>query len=103
MRHSIDSKNVFEELFFEEEISVENAMESDLSDVEEGNLDEDFFIPPNDHSTFDFREETEETFRNRTKNDQDRVKNDFIKIQKMYTNKLIVINFCLLNLTHLSH
>ena len=56
-------------------------MESDLSDVEEGNLDEDYFIPPYDHPTFDFLEETEETFRNRTKNDQDRVKNDFIKIQ----------------------
>ena len=42
-------------------------MESDLSDVEEGNLDEDYFIPPYDHPTFDFLEETEETFRNRTK------------------------------------
>ena len=35
-----------EEFFFEEEISAENATESDVSDTEEINLDENYFIPP---------------------------------------------------------
>ena len=70
-----------EEFVFEEEISAENATESDVSDTEEVNLDENYFIPPEDHPSFDFREETAETFRNRTRNDQERVKYDFIKIQ----------------------